>query len=91
PDLRVPMREIALARTPTLFGGEDNAPVTVSDTSGPYTDPQADIDLTRGLPPLRAQWIAERGDTETLPGLSSEFGRRREQDPKLAAVRFPNR
>lgn len=91
PDLRVPMREIALARTPTLFGGEDNAPVTVYDTSGPYTDPQADIDLTRGLPPLRAQWIAERGDTETLPGLSSEFGRRREQDPKLAAVRFPNR
>ncbi|HZH43843.1 MAG TPA: phosphomethylpyrimidine synthase ThiC [Lysobacter sp.] len=90
-DLRVPMREIGLARTPTLFGGEDNAPVTVYDTSGPYTDPAADIDLTRGLPPLRAQWIAERGDTEMLTGLSSEFGRRREQDPKLAAVRFPNR
>ena len=57
PDLRVPMREIALTRTPTLFGGEDNPPVTVYDCSGPYTDPAADIDLARGLPALRARWI----------------------------------
>ncbi|WP_242110010.1 phosphomethylpyrimidine synthase ThiC [Luteimonas aquatica] len=91
PDVRVPMREIALTRTPTLFGGEDNPPVTVYDTSGPYTDPDARIDLGAGLAPLRAGWIQARGDTEVLPQLSSEFGRAREHDPKLAAVRFGDR
>ncbi|WP_442682332.1 phosphomethylpyrimidine synthase ThiC [Stenotrophomonas sp. JC08] len=90
-DLQVPMREIVQTRTPTLFGGEENPPVTVYDTSGPYTDPQARIDLAAGLAPLRAAWIAERGDTGTLPGLSSQFGRERESDAKLDAVRFPNR
>ncbi|HEU4814158.1 MAG TPA: phosphomethylpyrimidine synthase ThiC [Xanthomonadaceae bacterium] len=89
--VRVPMREIELTRTPTLFGGEDNPPVTVYDTSGPYSDPDATIDLAAGLPPLRAQWIATRGDSEALPAISSAFGRTRETDPKLAAVRFPNR
>ncbi|WP_031370342.1 phosphomethylpyrimidine synthase ThiC [Lysobacter antibioticus] len=91
PDLQVPMREIALARTPTIFGGEDNAPLAVYDTSGIYTDTGAVIDLAAGLAPLRAGWIAERGDTEALTGLSSEFGRKREHDPKLAHVRFGNR
>jgi phosphomethylpyrimidine synthase len=91
PDLRVPMREIALTQTPTLFGGEANAPVTVYDTSGPYTDPEARIDLAAGLPALRARWIEERGDTEALPALSSAFGRARETDARLDAVRFPAR
>ncbi|MFP5373415.1 MAG: phosphomethylpyrimidine synthase ThiC, partial [Gammaproteobacteria bacterium] len=91
PDLRVPMREIVLSRTPTLFGGEDNPPVTVYDTSGPYTDPDARIDLAAGLPPLRAPWIAGRGDSEPLPGVSSDYGRAREADPRLDAVRFPAR
>ena len=59
PGVRVPMREIALSN------GEV---VTVYDTSGPYTDPQAAIDVTRGLPALRAQWIASRGDTEAYAG-----------------------
>lgn len=90
-DLRVAMREIVQTRTPTLFGGEDNPPVTVYDPSGPYTDPDAAIDLARGLAPLRARWIEERGDTELLPTLSSAFGRGREHDPKLAHVRFPAR
>ena len=90
-DLRVPMREIELTRTPTLFGGEDNPPVTVYDTSGPYSDPVARIDLAAGLPALRARWIEERGDTDVLSQLSSEFGRAREHDPKLGTVRFPNR
>lgn len=90
-DLRVPMREIALTRTPTMFGGEDNPPITVYDTSGPYTDPDIHIDLASGLAPLRAGWIEARSDTEALPQLSSEFGRDREHDAKLAAVRFPNR
>ena len=90
-DLRVAMREIVQTRTPTLFGGEDNPPITVYDPSGPYTDPDAAIDLARGLAPLRARWIEERGDTELLPALSSAFGRGREHDPKLAHVRFPAR
>ncbi len=91
PDLRVAMREITQSQTPTLFGGEDNPPISVYDPSGPYTDPEAQIDLTVGLAPLRARWIEERGDTELLPQLSSEFGRGRETDARLAAVRFPNR
>ncbi|HVI25231.1 MAG TPA: phosphomethylpyrimidine synthase ThiC [Xanthomonadaceae bacterium] len=89
PDLRVPMREIVLTSTPTMFGGEDNPPVTVYDTSGPYTDPDARIDLAAGLPTLRARWIEARGDTEVLAGRSSEFARRHAQAPELAAIRFP--
>ncbi|MGI8561737.1 MAG: phosphomethylpyrimidine synthase ThiC, partial [Luteimonas sp.] len=91
PDLRVAMREIVLSQTPTLFGGEENPPVTVYDPSGPYTDPDVSIDLSAGLPALRARWIEERGDTELLPGLSSEFGRGRETNAQLDAVRFPGR
>ncbi|AYN95720.1 phosphomethylpyrimidine synthase ThiC [Pseudomonas sp. LTJR-52] len=88
PDLRVPVREISLADTPTAFGGEKNAPVFVYDTSGPYTDPDVRIDLRKGLPDVRSRWIDERGDTEILPGLSSEFGRARLDDPALDALRF---
>jgi phosphomethylpyrimidine synthase len=90
-DLRVPMREIVQSQTPTLFGGEDNPAITVYDCSGPYSDPDAHIDLAVGLPPLRAPWIAERGDSEPLEALSSAFGRGREIDARLDAVRFPNR
>ena len=91
-DLRVPMREIALGETPKLFGkAEPNAPFSVYDTSGPYTDPNGAIDLAIGLPALRARWIEERGDSEALTALSSEFGRRRERDGKLDAVRFGRR
>ncbi|WP_267225235.1 phosphomethylpyrimidine synthase ThiC [Dyella silvae] len=88
PDLKVPLREICQAQTPTLFGGEENPPITVYDTSGPYTDPDYQVDLVAGLPALRATWIAERGDTEQLPDLSSSFGRERAADPKLDAFRF---
>jgi phosphomethylpyrimidine synthase len=91
-DLRVPMREIALSETPKMFGSaEANAPFFVYDTSGPYTDPAVTIDLAAGLAPLRAAWIADRGDTELLTGLSSEFGRSREANAKLDAVRFSHR
>jgi phosphomethylpyrimidine synthase len=83
-DLRVPMREIA--QTPT--GDEPNPPVFVYDCSGPYTDPAAKIDIRAGLPPLRAGWIAERGDTEELPDLSSDYGRQRSADAELAGLRF---
>jgi phosphomethylpyrimidine synthase len=88
PDLQVPMREISQAQTPTLFGGEANPSITVYDTSGPYTDPAYTVDLAAGLPALRAGWIAERGDVEQLPGLTSAFGRERAADTKLDAVRF---
>ncbi|MBP7581222.1 MAG: phosphomethylpyrimidine synthase ThiC [Vogesella sp.] len=88
PDIRVPMREISQADTPTQFGGEANPPIYVYDTSGPYTDPQAQIDIRSGLPALRAAWITERDDTQLLPGQSSDYGRAREADPKLADLRF---
>ncbi|MCZ8165699.1 phosphomethylpyrimidine synthase ThiC [Silanimonas sp.] len=91
PDLRVPMREIALSPTPRTVGVEKNAPLAVYDTSGPYTDPNANIDLARGLAALRARWIEERGDTEVQGGLTSAFGRAREHDGKLDSLRFPNR
>ncbi len=88
-DIRVPMREIALSPTPKLFSGDEhNAPFAVYDTSGPYTDSEVTIDLLKGLAPLRAQWIADRGDTEQLSQLSSSFGRMRESDAKLDDVRF---
>ena len=87
-DLRVPMREITVQDTPTEMGGEPNPPVFVYDTSGPYTDPDAAIDLRKGLKPVRAAWIAERGDVEQLPDYSSGFTRRRMKDPQLDPLRF---
>jgi phosphomethylpyrimidine synthase len=88
PDIRVPMREIAQSETPASMGAEANAPIVVYDTSGPYTDPDAKIDIRKGLPPLRANWIAERGDTMPLDGLTSAYGRGRLADPDLAGLRF---
>ncbi|BAZ93026.1 thiamine biosynthesis protein [Thiohalobacter thiocyanaticus] len=88
PDIRVPLRQIE--QTPTLTSGtpEENPPIPVYDTSGPYTDPAAKIDLLKGLPALREAWILERDDTEQLDGPSSEFGRARQADPELAHLRF---
>ena len=88
PDIRVPFREIEQASTPTALGGESNPPLTVYDTSGPYTDPQAQIDIRSGLPALREGWIAERADTVELAGPSSEYAQRRLEDPALNALRF---
>ena len=87
-DIRVPMREIAQSDTPASLGTEKNPPVYVYDTSGAYTDPEAKIDIRNGLPPLRAQWIQERADTEELPGPSSQYGVERLHDPRLAEMRF---
>ena len=84
PDIRVPFREISLSDTPSAFGAEKNPPVVVYDTSGPYTDPAAKIDIRDGLPELRAPWIAERNDTEVLEGLTSDYGNQRKSDPTLA-------
>ena len=87
-DIRVPMREISQSDTPASFGAEKNPPLFVYDTSGPYTDPQAAIDIRKGLAPLRAGWIEERADTESLAGPSSEYGRDRLADPELTQLRF---
>src|SRR5690349_12912757 len=78
--LKVPMREIAQT------GG--NPSILVYDTSGPYTDPAAKIDVRSGLPALREPWITQRGDTEVLAGPSSRYGVERLNDPKLAELRF---
>ncbi|MBU1771844.1 MAG: phosphomethylpyrimidine synthase ThiC, partial [Gammaproteobacteria bacterium] len=88
PDIRVPMREISLDVTPTDFGGEINAPVLVYDTSGPYTDPSVTIDVRKGLADVRSAWIDDRGDTELLDGLTSQFGQQRLADAELTKMRF---
>ena len=92
PLIRVPMREIG--QTPTFQHGPSssrsvaNPPFTVYDTSGPYTDPEADIDVRQGIKPIREEWVRGRGDVEDLPGISSQYGRLRLADPKLDALRF---
>jgi phosphomethylpyrimidine synthase len=88
PDLQVPMREISQAETPASMGAEINPPIYVYDCSGPYTDPAVKIDIRSGLAALREGWIAERGDTETLGKLTSDYGQQRLNDPELAEMRF---
>ncbi|MDK3023323.1 phosphomethylpyrimidine synthase ThiC [Cupriavidus taiwanensis] len=88
PDIRVPLRTILQTSTRTDKGEMSNPPIPVYDTSGPYSDPDVHIDLKAGLPAVRAKWIEERGDTEVLPGLSSEYGRDRANDPATAHLRF---
>jgi len=90
PDIRVPMREIAQSPTHNLDGSEaeSNPPITVYDTSGPFTDPTVNIDLMKGMPEVRSAWIEERGDTEILSGPTSEYGGQRQNDPELAQLRF---
>lgn len=88
-DIQVPMRRIALSPTIDLDGVKvENDPVVVYDTSGPYTDPDYKVDLHKGLPKIREQWIADRDDTVKLDGLSSEYGRMRQNDKSLDALRF---
>ena len=94
-DLRVGAREVEL--TPTVSKSadgtvcrEENAPVMLYDTSGPYSDPAVKIDVRQGLPRLRTPWIEERGDVLQLQELSSLYGRQRAADPALSDVRFPS-
>jgi phosphomethylpyrimidine synthase len=93
PDIRVPFREVTLTDTMVAEGSgeprrEANPPLRLYDPSGVYTDPLAPIDITRGLAPLRGAWIAERADTEALPGISSAYGRERLNDPALRLLRM---
>src|SRR2546427_5289575 len=90
PGVRVPMREIRLTPTKSFKTSaiEQNAPLLVYDTSGPYPARAVPLDIRRGLLPLRLAWIMGRGDVEELPGVTSEYGRLRLADPKLDALRF---
>ncbi len=96
PDIRVPFREVSLTDTLVQEGAglthevrrEANPPLRLYDASGVYTDPAAPIDITRGLAPLRGAWIADRADTEALPGISSAYGRQRLNDAALSALRM---
>ncbi|MCH9745718.1 MAG: phosphomethylpyrimidine synthase ThiC [Proteobacteria bacterium] len=86
-DIQVPMREITLTDTIGELA-EKNDPIHVYDTSGVYTDPNVQIDLRKGLNNIRDQWIEERGDTQTLDGMSSTFSNERLDDADLDALRF---
>ena len=83
------MRKIKLSPTVDLDGSKiENEDVVVYDTSGPYTDTNYTVDLQKGLPKLRENWIEERQDTVKLEGLSSEYGRMRQEDKSLDSLRF---
>jgi len=88
PDIRVGMREIDQDDTPDSMGFEINPPVPVYDTSGAFSDPDVDVDLMKGMPDIRGNWIKERNDTEQLDGPTSEFGEQRQNNPELASLRF---
>lgn len=93
PDIQVAMREISLTESKPMFtDGEfvkdENPPVTVYDTSGPYTDPNVEIDVKKGIPKLREQWIQNRGDVDVLDGISSEYGKERLFNSDLDHLRF---
>jgi phosphomethylpyrimidine synthase len=87
--IKVAMREISLSATKLSSGGmEYNPPLTVYDTSGAYTDEQMDVDIRKGLPRLREEWILDRGDVAILDSITSEYGQMRLNDKKLDALRF---
>jgi phosphomethylpyrimidine synthase len=93
PDIKVPMREIALTATTVdnrngSSSLEPNDPVRVYDTSGVYSDPDVQVDIRRGLASIRSNWVLERDDTEELSGDSSEYANMRAADDSLAELRF---
>ncbi|WP_129691426.1 phosphomethylpyrimidine synthase ThiC [Gottfriedia acidiceleris] len=83
PDIKVPMREIQLSPTTGTFGEEENAPVRVYDTSGPYTDSASSVDIRMGLKAIRQNWVIERNDVEEYEGREikpEDNGYRKESD-----------
>ncbi|WP_346238961.1 phosphomethylpyrimidine synthase ThiC [Niabella insulamsoli] len=87
--IKVAMREITLSSTKLSNGSvEENAPVTVYDTSGPYTDAGQSINIREGLPRIRASWIVGRNDVTKLPGITSTYGKKRQADASLDELRF---
>ncbi|MFT6909289.1 MAG: phosphomethylpyrimidine synthase [Oleiphilaceae bacterium] len=92
PDIQVAMREISLSPTKLRNDKlEENLPVRVYDTSGPYTDPNIEIDVRQGLSPVRQTWIEERDDTELLGGLSSDYANVRDKNIALDGLRFEHK
>lgn len=92
PQLRVAMRKVKQMPTVTIEGGEKkmspNPDIYIYDTSGPYSDPSADIDLRKGLPRLRESYIANNKDIEQLAEITSQYGRMRRDDRRLDSLRF---
>ncbi|WP_027386967.1 phosphomethylpyrimidine synthase ThiC [Chryseobacterium gregarium] len=87
--IQVAMREIHLSPTKLTNGKtEENAPVTIYDTSGPYTDESSEINIENGLPRIREPWILDRQDVEVLDGITSEYGKARLADSRLDDLRF---
>ncbi len=87
--IQVAMREISLNPTKLSNGGlEINPPISIYDTSGPYTDEKSEIDIRKGISRIREQWILDRADVEILSGISSDYGLQRLNDPNLADLRF---
>ncbi len=93
--IKVAMRRVNLTPTVRIVDGEkltrQNAPVYVYDTSGVYTDPAVKVDINEGLPRIREEWTARRDDLERLPHITSDYGRMREADSSLDAIRFAHR
>jgi len=89
-DVRAPYREITLSDTRHRDHTEDNPPEPVYDTSGSYTDPEREIQLTQGLHALRVGWIKERDDTEILKRPSSHYARSQENNLLDLHLRFPS-
>ena len=93
--IKVAMRRVNLMPTVRIVDGEkltrQNAPVYVYDTSGVYTDPAVKVDINEGLPRIREEWTARRDDLERLPHITSDYGRMREADSSLDAIRFAHR
>lgn len=91
--IKVAMREVHQHPTVRIENGKrreyPNEPVTVYDTSGPYTDPAVKIDINKGLPRIREKWVIERGDTEIQKDITSEYGKSRRADKTLDSIRFP--
>ena len=88
PDIRVPLRWISQQSTQINDQKIANPPIPVYDTSGPYSDPDVQINLKKGLPHIRKNWIIDRADTVELSGPTSSYGQARAQDPKTQDLRF---
>lgn len=93
PGVNVAMRKIHQYPTVKIEDGKrveyPNEDIVVYDTSGPYTDPNIEKDINKGLPRIREQWVENRNDTEILPDITSEYGRMRRDDKSLDGIRFP--
>ncbi len=88
--VRVAMRKVKQTPTVTEQGEVENPDILMYDTSGPYTDANVEIDIRKGLDDLREPWIVAREDTEVLDNVSAQYTAKRQNDPRNAAIQFPN-